>query len=186
MGQQRGLTGGRWVAVVGLLLGLAPAGCSKDEPVEPQRALLRGRDRAAERQAAAEKRRVRTPEGDLLPSDAKVAGIVLPRGFALELKLEGGAYYEAKEPLDKTEEYFTHRLTATRASRNELQELEFYQAREQADPQMEPAFVRIARVPGHAERTRIHVMEPVKQQVASPLSFEESQRHIAESLKRAR
>lgn len=181
MGQQRGLTGARVVAAI-LLSGLAPAGCSKQDEAEQQRDLLRGRDRSAELQAAAEKRRVRNAEGDLLPSDVKVAGIVIPRGFKQALEMPGAWYFDSSEPLAETEQYFTRRLTATRVSRNEQLELEFYQAREQADAQMKPAFVRVGRVPAQEGRTRIHVMAPIEQPPA-PLSFEESKRQLEWSRK---
>jgi hypothetical protein len=181
MGNQRRLI----VSLAAALLLSAAHGCSEDPVVEQRRELLQGRDRRKEAREAVEKARVRSQAGDLLPSETKAAGIVLPRGFALKYSFEHRWYFDGDLPMKKVEEYFSRRLQFDLVNHISAQELELTQAREKADPAMAPVFVRLEPVPGRATATRIQVVEQVKE-VAVSTSEGESLHRLAESRKHAR
>jgi hypothetical protein len=181
MGNQR-----RLIAPLAAALLLSTAnGCSDEPVVEQRRELLKGRDRKSEARAAVEKARVRSPAGDLLPSETKAAGIVLPRGFALKYSFEHRWYFDGDLPMKKVEEYFGRRLQFDLVNHISAHELELTHAREKADPAMAPVFVRIEPLPGRPSATRIQVLEQVKE-VAEIISEGESLHRLAESRKNAR
>jgi len=181
MGNQRRLI----APLAAALLLTAADGCNKDPVVEQRRELLQGRDRKKEAREAVEKARVRSQVGDLLPSETKAAGIVLPRGFALKYSFEHRWYFDGDLPMKKVEEYFSRRLQFDLVNHISAHELELTQAREKADPTMAPVFVRIEPIPSRPGATRIQVLEQVKEVVAST-SDGEALHRLAEARKNAR
>ena len=147
-----------WFA--GVLALQAALGCSRDDTLERRRQLLAATDRAQARKERIDKARVRSPTGDLLPSEQKVAGFVLPRGFTLKRSYPHKWIYDARLPQAKVEEYFDKRLTVSKVPAG-VGEVLYNEAREKSDPNHAPGWIRVLPTPSKEEWTRLIITDPV-------------------------
>lgn len=170
------------------VLALHGAGCSRNnDDDEQRRQLLEASRRAQARQERIDKGRVRSPEGDLLPSDNKSAGYVLPRGFVLTRTLPHRWTYDANLPQNKVEEYFDKRLSAGHKSKKG-DEVEWLRSVEKSDPNQVPGWVQVMPTPSKRAWTRIIVSEPEPPgpDLVPQMDQQKMQEILAERRKRAR
>lgn len=137
-------------------------GCSKQEDRQAQlrRDVLRANNLAAERRKQYEAVRVLDADGRLLPSDQRVAGVVLPRGYEPKFKIAQEAYYDGKLPYSKLATYFAEQLEFSTVRRPNNDTLTFVQARSKGDMQMKPVEVTISPIPGRSDWSRIRILIP--------------------------
>ncbi|HET6332559.1 MAG TPA: hypothetical protein VFG30_05070 [Polyangiales bacterium] len=174
-----------WV-LVGALAANAAVGC-KNDVEEQRRQLLQTDQRTKERNARIEAHRVLGPEGELLPSETKVAGVVLPRGFELKFTEPHAWTYDGHYPQAKLEAYFDKRVTTKTRTNKPLGEVEYLGVREKSDPNMTAVLVRVSPAPGRLEWTRIYVGEPVPADPNARLVDDQALRELmAERRKNAR
>ncbi len=159
MGDERRLKA-VWI-LAGALAANAAVGCSKHDDAEQRRRLLQTEERARQRQVRSEARRVEGPDGELLPSDTKVGGIVMPRGFEQTYADPHAWTYDGHFAQQKVQEYFEKRLTVARKTNKPLNEVEYLGVTEKSNPNMPAGLVRISPHPSRPEYTRIYVGEPV-------------------------
>jgi hypothetical protein len=176
MGRQRRLRNlGRAASVAWLCAAGASlvAGCSSAEDArraEQRRQLLRGQDLDKARDERLSKSRLTTYDGDLLPSDTRMAGIVLPRGFVLKFTFEYEWYYDGALPLKKVEKYFGHQLDFEAVEHPDAYSIVFAQAKTKGDAAMKPVAVKIYPVPGREDWSRIyiHAPKPLPEHIPTP------------------
>jgi hypothetical protein len=125
-----------------------------------RREVLRVNDLAAERRKAREAERLVDDKGALLPSNEKVAGVVLPRGYKPRFNLPREWYLDGEHQFGKLVTYFTEQLDADTVTRPNKATLTFLRARTKGDPNMEPVSVTISPVPGRDDWSRIHIVAP--------------------------
>jgi hypothetical protein len=160
------------------LLWLAFAGCKSDDSAnreEQRRQLLRGQDLDKQRNEQIDKTRLTDEHGDLLPSETKVAGLVLPRGFNPKFTLDYEWYYDGALPLDKLEKYFRKQFDSASIKRPDDSSVEFLRP---TTKDLLGAALTIYPVPGRADWSRIHV-QGSRPQPEHPLSAEEIQAELA-------
>jgi hypothetical protein len=172
---------------VGLLAASAAASCSHDDKAEARRRVLQTEDRARERLARIDAHRVLSPEGELLPSETKVAGVVLPRGFELKFAEKHAWSYDGNFQQSKVEAYFAKRITRTQTTNKPLGEVEYLGVREKSNPNMEAVLVRLSPGPQGRDSTRIYIAEPVPADPSQLLLDDEALRKLmAERRRNAR
>lgn len=183
MGDQCRLKLGLWL---GLVAALAAVSC-KSEADEQRRRLLETDQRTRDRNARIEAHRIVGPEGELLPSETKVAGIVLPRGFESKFTEPHAWTYDGHFPGAKVLAYFDSRLTAKTRNEKAAGEIEYVWVKEKSDPNMVAVLVRVSQVPAKPEWTRIYVGEPVPAPAtARIINPDEEARQMAERRRTAR
>lgn len=148
------------LSIVGALALQGAVACSRSDVDEQRRLLLEASSRTEARERRINKKRVRDPQGDLLPSETKVAGYVMPRGFELTRTLPHRWIYDAALPQTKVEEYFDKRLAGGTKSKNDGSEVEWLRSTEKSDPNGVPGWIQIMPTPSKREWTRIIVSEP--------------------------
>jgi len=174
------------LCIIGALALHGAAACSRSDEEEQRRRLLEASGRAQAREQRIDKRRVRGSEGELLPSETKVAGYVLPRGFALTRTLPHRWIYDAQLPWEKVEEYFDKRLAGGTKSK-EGSEIEWLRSTEKTDPNAVPGWIQVMPTPSKREWTRIIVSEPNPGPKDVPLvDAEKSRETLAEQRRIAR
>lgn len=167
MGDQRGLT-----LCLGVLVAAAAAvGCRDSR--EDERKLLQTQDRARARQERIDKLRVLSAQGELLPSEAKRAGIVLPRGFEERSSHPHEWRYEGQYPLTKVQAYFERRLNYVKVGKTEVGDLEYLGAREKSDPNATAAVLRMSEASDDSGSTTIVLSEPGPAPPPQPVMTEE-------------
>lgn len=166
MGRQHRVTNNHgalsWVAGFALLAGAAGYGCSKEEDRQAQlrRDVLRANDLAAERRKQLDAVRVLDANGKLIPSDQRVAGIVLPRGYEPRFEIDHEAYYDGKVSYTKLATYFTEQLDFITIQRPNNYTLTFVDARMKGDTQMKPVDITISPTPVRSDWSRIRIQRP--------------------------
>jgi hypothetical protein len=164
-------------------LGLAAGSCSShdaERKAEVRRQLLRAENLAQKRDQTLAAQRLSDAEGNLLPSNEKVAGIALPRGFKPKFVLEREWTYDGELSFNRLEQYFLQRLNATIEHPAGML-TRFTQARPVGEPNAPPVLVEVSPVPGREDWSRIHIQQPAPAP-AHPLSAAE----IAADLDRTR
>jgi hypothetical protein len=151
-----------WAASAVLLSGAALCGCAKqeDQKAQMRRDVLRANDFAAERRKQLAAVRVLDDNGKLVPSNQRIAGVVLPRGYEPKFKLDYESYFDGELPYSKLATYFTEQLDFIGVQRPNSSTLTFLQARSKGDSQMKPVTVTISPVPGREDWSRIRVVAP--------------------------
>jgi hypothetical protein len=174
--------------LVGAIAVNAAVGCSRSDIDEQRRRLLQTEPRTRARNERIDAHRVLSPEGDLLPSETKVAGVVLPRGFDLKFQDPHAWTYDGHFVPAKVQAYFEKRVTTARVTKKPLGDVEYLGVREKSDPNMTAVLVRVSPAPAKPEWTRIYVGEPVPPEPATAKLMDEQalQEMMAERRKNAR
>jgi len=159
MGNERRLKAG-WI-LAGVLAANAAVSCSKKDDSEERRRLLQTEERARQRQVRSAARVVEGPEGELLPSETKLGGVVLPRGFQQTFADPHAWTYDGHFAQQRVQEYFEKRLDVVSRTEKPLGEVEYLGVKEKSNPNMPAALVRVSPTPSRPEYTRIYIGEPV-------------------------
>jgi hypothetical protein len=176
MGRQRRLiylgraAQGAWLCTASALLVVGCSSADDARRAEQRRQLLRGEDLEKSQQDRLNKLRLTTYDGDLLPSDTRMAGVVLPRGFALKFTFEYEWYYDGALPLNKVEKYFGQQLDFEAIERPDAYSIVYAQAKTKGDTAMKPVAVKIYPVPGRSDWSRIyiHASKPLPEHIPTP------------------
>jgi hypothetical protein len=177
MGNERGLN--RAWFLMSVLAVNAAVGCSRSDREEQQRRLLQTEQRTLARNQRIESHRVLSPEGDLVPSETKVAGLVLPRGFETKFTDPHAWTYDGHFSRAKVQAYFEKRVTSTRVTQKPLGEVEYLGVREKSDPNMQGLLLRISPAPGKVEWTRVYIGEPVPAPASVTVVDEQAMKALA-------
>jgi hypothetical protein len=141
----------------------ANSGCSSDDTAhraEARREILRGEDLDKEHNERMEKQRLTNYQGDLMPSDTLVAGVVIPRGFKPKFTFAYEWYYDGALPFAPLEKYFRATLQAESIDRPDSSSVQFSHARTKGVANMSPVTVKIFPVPGRSDWSRIYILAP--------------------------
>lgn len=141
----------------------ALSGCSseaEDQKAQMRRDVLRANNLGAERRKQFDAVRLTDDNGNLIPSNQKVAGIVLPRGFTPKFKMDSEAYFDGELPYGKLTKYFTEQLDFMHVERPNNSTLRFVNVRTKGDSEMAPVTITISPVPGMLHWSRIRVLIP--------------------------
>lgn len=164
MGRQHRVTkvSGAWLACAVLLSGGALCSCAKevDQKEQMRRDVLRANNMTAERRKHFDAVRVMDENGKLLPSNQKVAGVVLPRGYEPKFKRDYESSFDGELGYSKLATYFTEQLDSASVQRPNSSTLTFVDARTRGDTQMKPVTVTISPVPGREDWSRIRITLP--------------------------
>jgi hypothetical protein len=155
--------------------------CSSAEEqrkVEVRRQVLLAEDLGSKREQAIEAARISTSKGDLLPSKTRVAGIIIPRGFAPKFVLSHEWHYDGQHTLPTVEAYFRAQLDAT-ITPGPAYSVVFNRARMKGEPNMTPVSLTIMPIPGRNDMTRVRIVEPPPPPSAMP-SIDEVQARLAQ------
>lgn len=144
-------------AVLGSSVLCACSSDSVDPKEQIRRDVLRTNDLAAERRKRLEAMRRTDDHGNLLPSDTKIAGVVLPRGYRPKLVLENEWQYEGEYSYSRLATYITAQLDFKEAQRPNPSTLTFVQARTKGDSQMKPVSVTISPAPGRPDWSSLQI-----------------------------
>lgn len=149
-----------WSVVTLGVLGLTGCGKSTDEQrAEIRRELLRADNLAQKRRDELEARRLTDDDGSLRPSTVQLGGITIPRGYEPKFVYDREWTYDGELPFHKLEQYFLQRLTAT-VEHPAGMITRFTQARPTGEPNALPVEVEVMPVPGRADWSRIHILQP--------------------------
>lgn len=161
-----------------VLCAVAAASCGRnDAKEEARRALLRGQNLAAQRDARIAAQRITNADGDLLPSATTIAGVVLPRGFNPKFTFDHEWYYDGEYSFRRVLAYFQQRLDAV-LHRPDKSTVVFQGAKTKGVSDMKPVMVTISPVPGRADWTRIQITAPKPMPAHFPTA-EEIQKELA-------
>jgi hypothetical protein len=149
-----------WSVCAVLQSGAALCACAEREDPKAQirRDVLRSNNLADERRKRYEAIRTTDDQGNLKPSDTKVAGVVLPRGYEPKFLFEYEWYYDGEKPYGLLATYFTSQLDFAEVKRPNNSALTYVQARTKGDSQMKPVSVTISPVPGREDWSRIQIV----------------------------
>jgi hypothetical protein len=170
--------------VAGLLAASAAVSCSRDD-TEGRRRVLQTEDRTRERLARIDAHRVLSPEGELLPSETKVAGVVLPRGFELRFEEKHAWTYDGNFQQPKVQAYLEKRITVEKTTNKPLGEVEYLGVKEKSNPNMEGVLVRVSQGPKGPDWTRIYIGEPVPVDPSEPRVDDEALRKLMAERRRS-
>jgi hypothetical protein len=140
------------------LLGGACSNADETRRAELRRQILRGQNLEKEQAQRREQTRVTTFDGDLLPSETKVAGVVIPRGFEPKFNFEYEWYFDGAQPLAKLEKYVLQHMDAATVERPDSVAILFTQARTKGVSDMRPVTIKIFPVPGRSDWSRINIV----------------------------
>ncbi len=137
------------------------AGCGPDEVELKRRQLLAADGSAEARQKRIDAARLTSPQGELLPSQTKVGGIVLPRGFEATFVDKHAWTYDGNFLQPRVEAYFERRLAMASVEKRALGEVVYLKAREKGVDEAAGGMVIVSPTPGKPEWTRVEVKENV-------------------------
>ena len=146
------------IAICSALLGPALSGCGRDKE-EARRELLRPVDTQAKRLAEREKKRIIAPNGELIPSDQKLAGIAMPKGLELYRSFELEWYLEGKGmSVPQLERYFAARLDPLGIERGDTF-VKLTDARLRDDPSARRVTVQLSRMVDIQTVTNVYIRQ---------------------------
>lgn len=129
--------------------------------------------------AAYQRNRLFDDKGNLLPSEDKLAGIFVPRGFKQTFAFEREWYLDGIVQREKVEAYFKERLTLSSApSYPATHTLELFAATPKDTPDAPKVLVRVYPKPGPGEATRVYIRQASPEPARWP-SQEEVRAQIA-------
>jgi len=147
-----------------VLLGLgAAAGCSREQE-ERKRQLLTPRSSKAEIAARRQANRIFGDDGELLESDQKVVGLVLPKGLTPERTLDNHWFFRGEHvPADALARYFQRRLNSTTIERSGAAVV-FGGAVPKDNPAALRLRVQIVRLRGSGNASQLYIRQSVPYQ----------------------
>lgn len=152
-------------ATVALLLcaALALPACSgrrEAEEAEQRKQLLKPPDIRAKRDERRRERQLFDDEGHVLPSETKVAGLVMPKGLKQYRTFEREWYFQSREVgSEKFVEYFKRRLMPEAIERSKVGSVTFRKARIRANPDEPVVDVHVDPLKGAANAATVYVRQ---------------------------
>jgi hypothetical protein len=165
MAPRRSTRGAVTCCVLGALLLGACSSQSADEQ-QRRRALLMPPDTRAQREARERKTRVFDDEGNLLESDQKVAGFLLPRGLSAPQRSEHQWFFKGEHVrMDALERYVTAHADFVQINRSADGSLAvFLGVRPKGgDPAALPLTMRLVKLKGAYDASALYLVEPMPQ-----------------------
>jgi hypothetical protein len=158
-----------------VLAGPAVFGCSRHETdqEEQRRALLTPPDNKREREEAARKKQVFDEDGDLIPSEQSVAGLLLPRGLTPSMHFEREWYFRSMEiPAEALERYFIPRVLTGAINHSQGGATEFVAAKIKDNPSAPPVTIRIVKLSGANSASELYIRQSVPAPLVRPKESE--------------
>jgi hypothetical protein len=159
MGRQHRVT--KLSRIGALVLSVAAiSGCSDpvDQKAQMRRDVLRANDLVAERKKQYDAVRTTDDRGNLIPSQQRIAGVAVPRGYTPKFTFDYEWYFDGEQPYAKLATYFTEQLDFSNVQRPNRSTMTFVQARSKGDAQMKTVTVTISPVPGRDDWSRIRIV----------------------------
>jgi hypothetical protein len=149
--------------VLALLACCMFAACShrREDEDDKRRALLTPQDLPAKRDTAREAARLFDAAGNLIPSETKVAGLLVPRGMTLVVAPEHEWYFDGPLPLPKLEKYLREHLEIHDEDHSIPGRIDFAESRPRDTPAPTPTFVSFYPKPGRPELSQLYIHEYV-------------------------
>jgi len=166
----------------------APAiGCSRQQrsQEEQRRALLTPSDYRQKLQEEERKRKLVDDDGELIPSDQTVAGILMPRGLGEVRAVENRYYFtSSRVSFEALDRYFGKRLFTGQIERESPDSVAYIGANIKGDPKAMKVNVRISRIIGTEGNCEVFIHQGVP---APPVKgVAETQAKLREARKFAR
>jgi hypothetical protein len=143
----------------------APAmGCSGDQrrQEEQRRALLTPSEYRQKLQEEERKRKLVDDDGELIPSDQTVAGIVMPRGLGEVRTVENRFYFtSSRVPFEALDRYFAKRLFTGQIERPSPDSVAYLGANIKGNPRAMKVSVRISRIVGSEGNCEIFIQQAI-------------------------
>jgi hypothetical protein len=162
-------------------------GCSREQrrQEEQRRALLTPSDHRQKLEEEERKHKLVDDDGELIPSDQTVAGILIPRGLGEVRAVENRYYFtSSRVPFEALDRYFARRLFTGQIERASPDSVAFIGATIKADPKALKVTVRISRIVGSEGNCEVFIQQALP---PPPLrSLAESQAMHREAAKFAR
>lgn len=165
-----------WAVCAVLPSGAALCACAEREDPKAQmrRDVLRSNNLQEERRKHYDAIRTTDDQGHLLPSNTKVAGVAVPRGYEPKFLFEYEWYYDGEKPFPLLDAYIKSQLDFTEVQQLNKSALTYIQARTKGDSQMKPVSVTISPVPGRENwsRIKIEAQRPMPQKLQTKEEIE--------------
>jgi hypothetical protein len=165
----------------------AVMGCSREQrrQEEQRRALLTPSDHRQKLQEEERKRKLVDDDGELIPSDRTVAGILMPRGLG-DVRAVENRYYltSSRVSFEALDRYFAKRLFTGQIERESPDSVRYVAANIKGDPKALKVSVRISRIVGPEDNCEVFI-----QQLTPPppvMGVAETQAKLREERKFAR
>lgn len=145
---------------------------------------LAPRDYAAAQRQVVERERVFDEQGNLLPSNETVAGIVLPRGLTPEYTFEHEWYLRSQAKQEQLRAYFGPRLLTGKVERSGMGTVTYVNAQPKDSKQKRFVTVRIGPAPRNRNESEVFISETPMMPIERP-SEAESKKQILERMRYA-
>ena len=148
-------------------------GACGDDPSPPpaetsRQRLLTPRNLTEERKQLRARARVADAEGRLLPSEQRVAGIVLPRGLREVRKRDNTWYFHSRASLEALQAYFGPRLLTGQVDLGGRGTVTFVNAQPKDDKAKRSVTVRIGPAPSSPRENQVYISEAAFRPVNPP------------------
>lgn len=157
------------------LSGTAALGCSRRDAAqeEQRRVLLMPPDNKREREEAARRKQIFDEDGDLIPSEQSVAGLILPRGLTPGMRFEHEWYFRSMEiPAEALERYFIPRVFTGEINRSQGGATELVAAKIKDNPSAPSVTIRIIKLSGANSASELYIRQSVPAPLVRPKESE--------------
>lgn len=139
-------------------------GCSREQrrQEDQRRALLTPSDYRQKLQEEEGKRQLVDDDGELIPSDQTVAGLLMPRGLGDVRAVENRYYFtSSRVSFEALDRYFAKRLFTGRIERESPDSVAYIGANIKADPKALKVNVRISRIVGSENSCEVFIQQSI-------------------------
>lgn len=157
-----------WLVIIGRAL----LGCSDSPKTVARSAPLAPIDLAQKHREALEKKRLTNAQGELLPSDDSIAGLLLPRGLTRTHAFEHAWYYRTQASIEQLTQFFGTRLLTGKVERGGRGTVTYVDAQPRGLKKTAFVTVRIGPAPGGRAMREVYVKETPMMPVAYPSEAE--------------
>ena len=158
-----------------VVCGTAELGCSRRDAAqeEKRRMLLTPPDNKREREEAARKKQIFDEDGDLIPSEQSVAGLLLPRGLTPGQHDEREWYFRSMEiPAEALERYFLPRLLTGGVEHSQGGATQILSAKIKDNPGALPVTIRILKLAGANAASELYIRQAMPSPTVRPKESE--------------
>lgn len=158
-----------------VLAGSSLFGCSRRDAAqeEQRRVLLAPPDNKREREEAARKKQIFDEDGDLIPSEQSIAGLILPRGLTPGMHFEHEWYFRSMEiSAEALERYFLPRVLTGAVNHSQGGATEFVAATIKDNPSAPVVTIRILKLAGANSASELYIRQSVPAPLVRPKASE--------------